>query len=73
MIDGVSTTEKARPKGKAALTTAQRKAIWAAVVKASNSLDWKAIAEETGIDTTKLKRHLREVLSKDVERMLSAS
>lgn len=73
MIDGFSGKEKAPAKGKNALSTQQRRAIWKAVLDASDKLDWKAISDESGLDTTKLKRHLREVLAKDVERMFKVT
>lgn len=70
MIDGVSVKES-RAKGKHTLSPFQRRSIWRTVVKGTEKLDWKSISEESGIDVGKLKRHLREVLSKDVERMLA--
>lgn len=71
MIEGSSVKEKSRSNGKHTLTPFQRRCIWRAIQKAADKLDWKSISDESGIDVTKLKRHLRDVLSKDVERMLA--
>ena len=49
----------------------ERQAIWVEVVKHYEKADWKKLEKESGVSTTKLKRHLRDVLDKDVKKFIS--
>jgi hypothetical protein len=49
-----------------------RKAIWKGVVEGYEKANWKEIEEESEISTTKLKRHLRDVMRKEVEKVIGA-
>jgi hypothetical protein len=53
-----------------AITTEQRVALWAAVCKVYDKANWKGIEETTGMTTTKLKRHFRDVMQKEVEKAI---
>ncbi|KAL7420582.1 hypothetical protein Q5752_004533 [Cryptotrichosporon argae] len=51
-----------------ALTTAHRQGFWDAVIKPYDKADWKAIEQEHGMSTTKLKHHFRVVMCKEVKK-----
>ncbi|RSH90803.1 hypothetical protein EHS25_009978 [Saitozyma podzolica] len=58
--------------GKQKVGIKARKAIWKGVVEGYEKANWKEIEEESGISTAKLKRHLRDVMRKEVEKVIGA-
>lgn len=67
-----SPTKSASSSGKQKVGVKARKAIWKGVVEGYDKANWKEIEEESGISTTKLKRHLRDVMRKEVEKVIGA-
>jgi hypothetical protein len=55
-----------------AITMEQRVDLWQAVGKMYEKADWKGIEQTTGMSTTKLKRHFRDVMQKDVAKAINA-
>lgn len=61
---------KKTSEAKGALTVEHRLAIWHGVCSKYDKADWGKIEEATGMTTTKLKRHFRDVLIKDGEKAI---
>jgi hypothetical protein len=67
-----SPTKSASGSGKQKVGIKARKAIWKGVVDGYEKANWKQIEEVSGISTTKLKRHLKDVMRKEVEKAIGA-
>jgi hypothetical protein len=60
-----------RSNSKGGIETQHRLKIWDAVAKAYEAGQWAQLEGETGMTTTKLKRHFRDVLKKDIVKMIN--
>lgn len=66
-----STGAGGKASSKEGLTKVHRKAIWKALYDQCDKLDWKTISQEAdGMGVTKLKRHFKEAMKKDVDKMI---
>ena len=59
-----------KKSGKGSIKPDQRMAIWIAVIEQADKADWNKVEKETGVSGTKLRRHLRESMRKEGERMI---
>ncbi|RXK35789.1 hypothetical protein M231_06975 [Tremella mesenterica] len=69
MVNGTLASKALKKQG--GLGKKERIAIWGGVIKAYEKAEWGEMEQETGISTTKLKRHLRDVLDKDVKSFIN--
>ncbi|WVR06628.1 hypothetical protein IAU60_003660 [Kwoniella sp. DSM 27419] len=69
-LSGSSNKKSKSASGKNAIDSPTRARIWHVVCEQYETADWKSIEESSGISTTKLKRHLRDVMVKEVKKYI---
>lgn len=71
---GTQSKKASKPAAKGGLTKDHRLAIWHGVCRNYKNADWNKVSQVAGgMSTTKLKRHFRDVMEKEVRKGISAA